>query len=186
MGSKGREGQFKEQPLELQWGSHPGFPALVLTLSHSKDAASWQHAGNRQGRLEDREEHFLIQQLLFEHREQMIIVVGVLILFCLCWSFLRHSGFLQLWHKGLCCCREWALEHMDSVIAALSSLVVVCVFTCPMACGILVPRPGIEPVSSALEGGFLTTGPPGKVPSDLCFELCFPSWNAFCCPDNVK
>ena len=31
-----------------------------------------------------------------------------------------------------------------------------------MACGILVPRPGIEPASSALEGGFLTTGPPGK------------------------
>ena len=30
------------------------------------------------------------------------------------------------------------------------------------ACGILVPRPGIEPASPALEGGFLTTGPPGK------------------------
>ena len=33
---------------------------------------------------------------------------------------------------------------------------------CPAACGILVPRPGIEPVSPALEGGFLTTGPPVK------------------------
>ena len=31
----------------------------------------------------------------------------------------------------------------------------------PMACGILVSRPGIEPVSSALEGGFLTTEPAG-------------------------
>ena len=28
--------------------------------------------------------------------------------------------------------------------------------------GILVPRPGIEPVSPALQGTFLTTGPPGK------------------------
>ena len=25
-----------------------------------------------------------------------------------------------------------------------------------------LPRPGIEPVSSALAGGFLATGPPGK------------------------
>ena len=25
-----------------------------------------------------------------------------------------------------------------------------------------LPRPGIEPVSPALAGGFLTTGPPGK------------------------
>ena len=30
------------------------------------------------------------------------------------------------------------------------------------ACGILVPGPEIEPVSSALEGGFLTTVPPVK------------------------
>ena len=34
--------------------------------------------------------------------------------------------------------------------------------SCPAAHGILVPRPGIEPASPALEGGFLTTGPPGK------------------------
>ena len=32
----------------------------------------------------------------------------------------------------------------------------------PLACGILVPRPRIEPMSPALAGGFLTTGPPGK------------------------
>ena len=30
------------------------------------------------------------------------------------------------------------------------------------ACGILAPRPGIEPASPALEGEVLTTGPPGK------------------------
>ena len=28
-------------------------------------------------------------------------------------------------------------------------------------CGILAPRPGIEPVPPALEGEVLTTGPPG-------------------------
>ena len=32
----------------------------------------------------------------------------------------------------------------------------------PHACGTLVPEPGIEPSRPALEGGFLTTGPPGK------------------------
>ena len=31
-----------------------------------------------------------------------------------------------------------------------------------MACGMLFPRPGIEPMSPALAGGFLTTGLPGK------------------------
>ena len=34
--------------------------------------------------------------------------------------------------------------------------------SCPKACRILVPRPGIEPASPALEGRFLTTGPQGK------------------------
>ena len=41
-------------------------------------------------------------------------------------------------------------------------VVVVCGFSCPAACGILVPWPGIEPASPALEGGFLTTPLPGK------------------------
>ena len=36
-----------------------------------------------------------------------------------------------------------------------------------MACGILVPPPGIGPTSPALEGGFLTTGPPGKSQESL-------------------
>ena len=34
----------------------------------------------------------------------------------------------------------------------------------PMACGILVSQPGFELASPALEGRFLTTGPPGKSP----------------------
>ena len=49
----------------------------------------------------------------------------------------------------------WAPERMGSVVAA-------CGLSWPMACGISVPRPGIEPTSPALEGGFSTTGPPGK------------------------
>ena len=34
-------------------------------------------------------------------------------------------------------------------------------------------RPGMEPVSPALQGGFLTTGPPGKPLPPLLNRLCF-------------
>ena len=34
--------------------------------------------------------------------------------------------------------------------------------SCLAACGILVPRTGIEPMFPALQGGLLTTGPPGR------------------------
>ena len=43
-----------------------------------------------------------------------------------------------------------------------ASLAVVRGLSCHTACGILVPRPGIEPAFPALEGRFLTTGPQGK------------------------
>ena len=49
------------------------------------------------------------------------------------------------------------LRHMDLVVTE-------CGFTCPMALGILVPWTRIEPASSALESGLLTTWPPGKSP----------------------
>ena len=39
--------------------------------------------------------------------------------------------------------------------------------SCREAYGVLVPPPGIELVSPALDGGFLTTRPPGKSP-DVC------------------
>ena len=44
----------------------------------------------------------------------------------------------------------------------MGSVVVAHGLSCLEACGILVPRPGIKPTSPALEGRFLTTGPPGK------------------------
>ena len=51
---------------------------------------------------------------------------------------------------GLSSCGTWA-----PVVAA-------CQLSFPVVCGILVPQPGIEPASPALEGRFLTTLPPGK------------------------
>ena len=102
-------------------------------------------------------------------------------------SSLLHTGFLQLWREGatLRCsaqashcsgfscrgacalgprasvvvaggsgsCGSWALEHRLSSCGAQAQLLL----------GMWdLPRPGIEPVSPALAGGFLTTVPPGK------------------------
>ena len=53
-----------------------------------------------------------------------------------------------------------APEHVGSVAVARR-------LSCPSACGILAPPGGIKPASPALEGRFLTTGPPGKSLSNL-------------------
>ena len=45
----------------------------------------------------------------------------------------------------------------------------------PEACGILSPRPGIEPTPCTLEGRILTAVPPGKSPIYLIFLKIF-SW----------
>ena len=55
----------------------------------------------------------------------------------------------------VCGTRALLLRRASSVAAAHR-------LNCPGACGILVPQPGIEPASPALEGIFFTTGPPGK------------------------
>ena len=43
-----------------------------------------------------------------------------------------------------------------------SSVVAACRLSCSVSCGISVHQPGIKPKSPALQGGFLTTGLPGK------------------------
>ena len=48
------------------------------------------------------------------------------------------------------------LQSVGSIVVVHNGL------SCPISWRIPVPRPGIEPVSPALEGRFLTTGPPGK------------------------
>ena len=75
--------------------------------------------------------------------------------------------FIYLAVSGLCCGRRaLLLRHAGfSLVVACGfflSLVVARGLSCPVTCGILVPPPGIEPSSPALEGGFFTTGPPGK------------------------
>ena len=65
-----------------------------------------------------------------------------------------------LWLRS---CRALAPQCMGSGVVAHGP-------SCPAACGILVPGPGIEHVSPALAGKFLTNGPPGKSPV-LVFKL---------------
>ena len=70
---------------------------------------------------------------------------------------------LQLWLAGSRRCGLCSLWHAGSLqLTCTSSLVVARRISCPTACGILVPQPGIEPTSPALEGRFFTIGPPGK------------------------
>ena len=66
--------------------------------------------------------------------------------------------FTYLWLCGCCCSKDAAVVAQR--------------LRCSQACGILVPQPGVEPTSPALEGRFLTTGPPGKSPG-AC--LSFPA-----------
>ena len=82
----------------------------------------------------------------------------------------EHVGSVVVAH-GLSSCGAQALECMGSVVAA-------CRLSYPAACGILVPQPGIEPMFSALEGRFLTTGPPGK---SQCFTLSYKN----CCKIHI-
>ena len=66
-----------------------------------------------------------------------------------------HCGACASHCDGFSCCEAQVLGHTGAVL-------VVHGLSCPAACGILLPAPGIEPMSPALSGGFLTTQPPGK------------------------
>ena len=50
----------------------------------------------------------------------------------------------------------------DLLLQCPGSAVAVLRLIHPAACEILVPQSGIKPASPAQQGGFLTTGPPGK------------------------
>ena len=103
------------------------------------------------------------------------LFIYLFIYFWLCSVSLLHAGFLQLWRTratlrhgvqashcgGFSCCRAQALLARASVVVArrLSS--------CGSWAQLLrsmwdLPRPGLEPMSPALAGRFLTTVPPGK------------------------
>ena len=74
-------------------------------------------------------------------------------------SSLHHEGSIFATHRLCSCstqpsnCGTLVPEHMTSVAAARG-------LSFFAACGILVPQPETESMSPALQGRFLTTGPP--------------------------
>ena len=109
-----------------------------------------------------------------------VLVVACEIFRCDTGSSLWCAGFSLVAACGfsLSSCGAPARERMGSVVCGMRALllrrvswvVVACGLSCPVACRILVPQPGIEPASPALEGGFFTTGPPGK---SLSIHFCY-------------
>ena len=106
-------------------------------------------------------------------------------------SSLLCTGFLQLRRSGatlhcgvrasncssFSCCRAWALGARASVVVAhrLQSAGSVVV-----AHGMWdLPGPGLEPMSPALGGGFLTTAPPGKSLHIEALTICIAIRNLF-------
>ena len=93
---------------------------------------------------------------------------------------------------GFSCGGAQALECAASVGVVLG-------FSCPAASGIWVPGPGIEPVSPALAGGFLTTEPlfyfksvkwlhvENTIALNLFLSLCLMHFYPFFvfCPDST-
>ena len=84
---------------------------------------------------------------------------------------LNHH-YLVIFKFWLCCvfvavpglslvvvCRFWASLAVARGLTSCSAQA-----SLPQACGILIPQPGIKSKSLLLEGRFLTTGPPGKLP----------------------
>ena len=72
---------------------------------------------------------------------------------CGTWA-LENAGSVVV-ARRLSSCGKWAPEQAGSIVAARG-------LSCPAARGILVPRPGIELSSPALEGGFLTLDHQGR------------------------
>ena len=96
-----------------------------------------------------------------------------------CGAWASHCG-------GFSCCRAQALGLRASVVVACrlsscGSWAIECRFSsCGAQTQLLVgmwdlPRPGLEPVSPALAGGFLTAVPPGK-PSPSFLRDSFASY----------
>ena len=57
--------------------------------------------------------------------------------------------------------------------------------SCSTAYGILVPQPGIEPTFPGLQGGFLTTGPPGKSPKHVILIHYWHGLNVYISPEFI-
>ena len=77
-----------------------------------------------------------------------------------------HLAVLGLTYdvQDLLCITQDLRSTQTPQLWPVGSVVVVHGLSCPVACGIFILQPGMEPMSPALRGGFLTTGPPGRSP----------------------
>ena len=74
-----------------------------------------------------------------------------------------HTVFFFFWLCQILVVAHWIfVASCELFCCSAWTLVVVHRLSCPVTYGILVPRPGIEPASSAVQGRLLTTGPPGS------------------------
>ena len=80
-------------------------------------------------------------------------------------SVVAHRIFVAA-SRLLSSCGTWVPECPGSAVVSRR-------LGCPKACGISVSQLGIEPVCPALEGEFLTTGPPGKSQSSCILNFNF-------------
>ena len=87
--------------------------------------------------------------------------ISLCVCFCLLVLFLAESGLTAA--HGIFHCGVQAPRY-----GTQGSLVAVRGLSSPAACGILIPQPGIEFMSPALEGRFLNTAPPGKSLTPYC------------------
>ena len=90
----------------------------------------------------------------------------------LCLSLCQHhTGLLVLFlAESGPSCGTWGLSlwSAGSSLWHIGSLVAVRGLSSPAACGILIPQPGTEFMSTALEDRFLNTAPPGKALTPYC------------------
>ena len=88
----------------------------------------------------------------------MVVCFGFISLKKYVFVYLAASGLrCIIWVLSLWCTDSLVAAH---VLQSWGSVVAAHGFSCSVTCGILVPRPVIEPTSPALQGRFLTTGPP--------------------------
>ena len=110
-------------------------------------------------------------------------IIFIVYLYVCVYMFYFLNVFVFLAVSGLSCGTwDFSLRHVGSSLRCSAcagfSLGMACGLSCPAACGILVPQPGVEPVSPALRDGFLTTGPPGK--PLYVFYICFYIYMCVC------
>ena len=109
---------------------------------------------------------FMVSSLMFPFFSFNYLIIYLFIFGCVGSSFLCE-GFLQLRQVGATLHRGAWASHYRGLLVAEHRLQTRRLSSCGSRAQLLhgmwdLPRPGLEPVCTALAGGFSTTAPPGK------------------------